>query len=66
MAESIINLHGRGGWEKEKDSGMQCPSRYTSDQQGASCQLGCEPRDMPRFNPPPPPLASSLSQWCVS
>ena len=34
---------------------QKCPSRYTSDQQGASCQPGCEPCDqVPRFNPPSP------------
>ena len=52
MEESIINLHGRGGWEEEKDSVMQFPSRYTSGQQGASRQLGCELCDMPRVDPP--------------
>ena len=50
---------GEGLWNAD------CPSRYTSDQQGASCQLECEPRDMPRFDPPPPPQCV-FSQWCVS
>ena len=73
IAEWTRTLNYQSAWSRwvgeEKDSGMQCPSRYTSDQQGASRQLECEPRDMPSFNPPASFRRSSscvFSQQCVS
>ena len=61
--EPMTNI--KSGWVARWGEGLwnaECPSRYTFDQQGASCQPGCEDTDMPRFNPRPKSSTESSQQ----